>query len=154
MAKADDKENEALIKRTDALLKKHRPRSGPNFAGSPAPTLDIPVLTEVVSADAARAPTAAQIDAEALAARLHEDVLRGLQPQINALLDARLTQTLADLLEQVLHGLEAELKVALRAMVRDAVAAAIDREIIRLAQAQNVVPVAGTPAPPKPPAKR
>ena len=122
--------------------------------GSPAPTLDIPVLTEVVSADTARAPSAAQVDAEALAARLHEDVLRGLQPQINALLDARLTQTLADLLEQVLHGLEAELKVALRAMVRDAVAAAIDREIIRLAQAQNVVPATGTPAPPKAPVKR
>jgi hypothetical protein len=42
----------------------------------------------------------------------------------------------------------------LRAMVRDAVAAAIDREIIRLAQAQNVVPAAATQVPPKPPVKR
>jgi hypothetical protein len=130
----------ALIGRTDALLKKHRPR--PSFAGSPAPGPEIPVLTDVVepgaspragpAADAGTAEPAA-IDLEALALRLHEDVLRGLQPQIESLLDARLAQTLADLLEQVLHGMEAELKLSLRAMVRDAVAAAIDREILRIA---------------------
>jgi hypothetical protein len=136
---AEEDGADALIGRTDALLKKHRPR--PSFAGSPAPALDIPVLTEIVEPDAVPRPgpaadvgdgTFAQVDVEALALRLHEDVLRSLQPQIESLLDARLAQTLADLLEQVLRGMEAELKISLRAMVRDAVAAAIDREVLRI----------------------
>ena len=135
----EDDGTDALIGRTDALLKKHRPR--PSFAGSVTPALDIPVLTEIVEPGAVRPPAAsaatgdespAATDIEALALRLHEDVLRSLQPQIESLLDARLAQTLADLLEQVLRGMEAELKVSLRAMVRDAVAAAIDREILRI----------------------
>ena len=128
---AEDDAAEALIGRTDALLKRHRAR--PSFAGSPAPAaLDIPVLTDVVEPGTAVGAGEAP-DLEALARRLHEEVLRNLQPQIEALLDARLAQTLADLLEQVLRGMEAELKVALRAMVRDAVAAAIDREMLRVA---------------------
>jgi len=147
MAKSrDDDDSEGLIDRTDALLKKHRPK--PKFAGSPAPVLDIPVLTEVVDAAPVKTATSASApDVEQLVLRLHEDVLRGLQPQINALLDARLAQTLGDLLEQVLRGMEAELKVAVRAMVRDAVAAAIDREVLRLTQAP-------APATPATPAKR
>ena len=136
---AEEDGADALIGRTDALLKKHRAR--PSFAGSPAPALDIPVLTEIVDPDVVARPgppadagdgTPSKVDVEALALRLHEDVLRSLQPQIESLLDARLAQTLADLLEQVLRGMEAELKVSLRAMVRDAVAAAIDREILRI----------------------
>lgn len=123
-------ESEALIGRTDALLKKHRARPNPKFAGTPVQNLDIPVLTEVVAdAAAAKAP---QRDPEALAQRLQEDVLRSLQPQIESLLDAQLHQTLSDLLEQVRHGMEAELKLSLRTMVRDAIAAAIDRELLRL----------------------
>jgi hypothetical protein len=42
-----------------------------------------------------------------------------------------LAQTLTDLLDQVRAGMEAELKLAVRAMVRDAVFAAIDRELLR-----------------------
>jgi hypothetical protein len=122
-------DGDALIGRTDALLKKHRPRTNPKFAGTPVQNLDIPVLTEVVDhAPAEVSPPSL----DELAQRLQAEVLRSLQPQIDTLLDARLAQTLADLLEQVRHGMEAELKVSLRAMVRDAVAAAIDREILRL----------------------
>jgi hypothetical protein len=153
MAKTDDDDGDALIDRTNALLKKHRPK--PKFAGSPTPVLDIPVLTEVVNAGQARpAASPAATDTEQLALRLHEEVLRGLQPQINALLDARLAQTLGDLLEQVLRGLEAELKVAVRAMVRDAVAAAIDREVLRLAQAPATPAAPTTAARPVPPGTR
>jgi hypothetical protein len=125
-------DGEAVIGRTDALLKKHRPRANPKFAGTPVQNLDIPVLTEVVEAAPAEAPAAA----DELTQRLQAEVLRNLQPQIESLLDARLAQTLASLLEQVRHGMEAELKVSLRATVRDAVAAAIDREILRLTSAK------------------
>jgi hypothetical protein len=122
-------EGEALIGRTDALLKKHRVRPKPKSTGAPVENLDIPVLTEVVeTAPAETAPP----DIDELAQRLHQEVLQSLQPQIESLLDARLAQTLADLLEQVRHGMEAELKISLRAMVRDAVAAAIDREMLRI----------------------
>jgi hypothetical protein len=126
-------EGEALIGRTDALLKKHRTRPKPKTTGAPVENLDIPVLTEVVETARAEAPTSV----DELAQRLHQDVLKSLQPQIESLLDARLAQTLADLLEQVLHGMEAELKISLRAMVRDAVAAAIDREVLRLSAAKK-----------------
>jgi hypothetical protein len=126
-------EGEALIGRTDALLKKHRTRPKPKTTGAPVENLDIPVLTEVVDTVPAEAPTSV----DELAQRLHQDVLKSLQPQIESLLDARLAQTLADLLEQVLHGMEAELKISLRAMVRDAVAAAIDREVLRLSAAKT-----------------
>ena len=150
MAKKDSKaappegDAGALIGRTDALLRKHRPRANPSFAGTqPAPSLDIPVLTDVVDAQASpQHADTRDLDIDAFARRLQEDVLRGLQPQIESLLDARLTQTLGDLLEQVLRGMEAELKVSLRAMVRDAVAAAIDRELLRI-----------TAEEPEPPAK-
>jgi hypothetical protein len=125
-------DGEAVIGRTDALLKKHRPRANPKFAGTPVQNLDIPVLTEVVEAPAEDAATGT----DELVQRLQAEVLRNLQPQIESLLDARLAQTLASLLEQVRHGMEAELKVSLRATVRDAVAAAIDREILRLTAAR------------------
>ncbi len=122
-------EGEALIGRTDALLKKHRARPQPKVAGTTVQNLDIPVLTEVVDA---APPAVAAPDTDELAQRVQKNVLCNLQPQIESLLDARLAQKVAELLEQVRHGMEAELKVALRAMVRDAVAAAIDREILRL----------------------
>jgi hypothetical protein len=126
-------DGEAVIGRTDALLKKHRPRANPKFAGTPVQNLDIPVLTEVVEATPAEA---AASSTDELMQRLQAEVLRNLQPQIESLLDARLAQTLASLLEQVRHGMEAELKVSLRATVRDAVAAAIDREILRITAAK------------------
>jgi hypothetical protein len=129
-------DGEAVIGRTDALLKKHRPRANPKFAGTPVQNLDIPVLTEVVEAPAEDTAPAA----DELVQRLQAEVLRNLQPQIETLLDARLAQTLASLLEQVRHGMEAELKVSLRATVRDAVAAAIDREILRLTAAKKAKP--------------
>jgi hypothetical protein len=133
----DKDESDALIGRTDALLKKHRPRPSPKFAGTPVQNLDIPVLTEIVEEVPAATPAP---DGEDLAQRLHHQVLKNLQPQIESLVDARLTQTLADLLEQVLHGMEAELKLALRAMVRDAVAAAIDRELLRVTAVTEAKP--------------
>ena len=140
-----DSDAEALIGRTEALLKKHRPRQDPNFAGSPAPSLDIPVLTEVVDAQPPPAAPAPAPDLDALTQHLHQEVLRGLQPQIDSLIDARLTQTLGALLEQVRHGMEAELKLSLRAMVRDAVAAAADRELLRMTAPP--VPTVSVPAP-------
>jgi hypothetical protein len=161
-----DSDAEALIGRTEALLKKHRPRANPNFAGSPAPSLDIPVLTEVVDAQPPPAAPAPPPDLDALTQHLHQEVLRGLQPQIDSLIDARLTQTLGALLEQVRHGMEAELKLSLRAMVRDAVAAAADRELLRMTAppapviavpppqpvSQAAAKVAAPPARPAPPA--
>lgn len=154
MAKSDsDDEARALIGRTDALLKKHRPRAHANFAGTPIADLDIPVLTEIVEpavSSQAAAPAASQLDTERLALHLHQEVLRSLQPQIESLLDQRLGQTLSLLLEQVLHGMEAELKVSLRAMVRDAVAAAVDREVLRITAGNPDSPA----APPSGPARR
>lgn len=120
-------EGEALIGRTDALMKKHRARPKSKTAEAPVQNLDIPVLTEVV--DAHPPP---QLTVDEVVARLQHDILVNLQPDIESLLDERLAKTLINLLDQVRHGMEAELKIAVRAMVREAVFAAIDRELLRM----------------------
>jgi hypothetical protein len=121
-------EGEALIGRTDALMKKHRARPKPKATDAPVQNLDVPVLTEVVDA---HPPAPAPLTVDEVVARLQHDILLNLQPDIESLLEERLAQTLSDLLDQVRAGMEAELKLAVRAMVRDAVFAAIDRELLR-----------------------
>jgi hypothetical protein len=121
-------EGEALIGRTDALMKKHRARPKPKSAEAPVQNLDVPVLTEVVDA---HPPAPPPLTVDEVVARLQHDILVNLQPDIESLLEERLSQTLTNLLDQVRAGMEAELKLAVRAMVRDAVFAAIDRELLR-----------------------
>ena len=69
---------------------------------------------------------------EELSVRIHSRVLDGLTARIDPIVEARLKESLADLLEQVLAGMTAELKVTARRIVRDAVAQAVAAELAQL----------------------
>ena len=98
-------------------------------AGHPDPDEDIPVLTEVVDPDELPAAPDEDLRGDALVLQIEGAVMEKLMVELDRALDQRLGRTIADLLEQVLHGLRAELSVSVRRMVREAVAAAIAKEI-------------------------
>jgi hypothetical protein len=66
---------------------------------------------------------------EELAGRVHAAVLEGLLARIEPMVEARLKESIADLLEKVLANMTAELRVSARNIVRDAVARGVVDEI-------------------------
>jgi hypothetical protein len=151
----EDPESNPLVQRVDALLRRHQEQTAAQRAavaeGPPDPVPaappaalvedDFPVLTEIVdpalaahslpvlAPAAAPAPQPEAADPEQVAALLEATVLDKLLPEIERTLDQRLARNISDLLEQVLHGLRAELSVSVRQMVREAVSAAVAREL-------------------------
>jgi len=126
-------EPDDLLSKADALMARHRqPRTA---ADSYA---EIPVLDEVV--DMPRESDELQVLAElfgrasddeerteALAAGIRASLLAALQPQIDSLIEERLREGLAPLLEK-LFG---DLQLVARATLSDAINAAVEQELER-----------------------
>lgn len=132
MAEPDD-----LLGKADALMARHHPGRAPaaryaeipvldEVVESSSPEDDLPLLTEYV--------TSAPLDEEqlkALAASVRESLLAGLQPEIAALIDERLKDSLAPLVERLFDQLRSELRQAARETLAEAINIALEREIGR-----------------------
>lgn len=98
--------------------------------GEPVPAPaddDIPILTEIVDAQAWPAPGPA--DLESLGARIGAEVLEKLLAEFDSALDRELGRRIGELLERSVDGLRAELSASARRLLRDAVAAAVARAL-------------------------
>jgi hypothetical protein len=126
-------EPEDLLGKADALMARHRP--GRTAA---EPYAEIPVLDEVVDLTPARdkSPVLNELvrpvpldeeRAGALAASVRASVLAALQPEIDSLIEERLKEGLAPLLE-TLFG---ELQLIARETMNDAINTAIEQELER-----------------------
>lgn len=126
-------EPEDLLSKADALMARHRPAR----AGA-APYAEIPVLDEVVDlppasgdlpsvAEPAGPPFPDGERTEALAANIRASLLAALQPEIDSLIEERLKEGLAPLLE----SLFGDLQVLARASLSDAIKAAVEQEFER-----------------------
>jgi hypothetical protein len=132
MAEPDD-----LLGKADALMARHHPGRAPSAQYAEIPVLDevveprpdnddLPLLTEcIVSAP----PDEAQL--KALAASIRESLLAALQPEINALIDARLKADLAPLVERLFDQLRGELQQVARETLVDAIQTAVEQEVER-----------------------
>jgi len=111
-----------LIRRVDALLRRHQ--------DAPKPEEDVPVLTEIVDPQAARpARGVDRATVEALAEELENAVLLRLAPELDRVFEERLAGTLGDMLEQVLNGMRAELAASVHLMVREAIAVSVSQAL-------------------------
>jgi hypothetical protein len=126
-------EPEDLLSKADALMARHRP---PRTAAESY--AEIPVLDEVV--DLPRESDELQVltelfgrasddeeRTEALAAGIRASLLAALQPEIDTLIEERLKEGLAPLLER-LFG---DLQLVARATLSDAINAAVEQELER-----------------------
>ena len=110
--------DDPLVKRVDALMRRE-----------PTGAKDVPVLTEVVSEE--RAPRSA-VDTnalEALARELERAVLERLAPEIERQIEERVARTLSSALGKELEGMRSTLQVSVTQMVREAVAASVQRAL-------------------------
>ena len=132
MVKPDD-----LLDKADALMARHRP---PRAAAEPSPDIpvlnevvelphegdDVPVLTELVL------PAAAEQERfDALVANIRAALLAELQPEIDALVNARLKDGLAPLVERILHEVRGDLQLTKPDTLGDAIRAAVDQALER-----------------------
>jgi len=147
-------EPEDLLSKADALMARHRPgRTG----GGPYPEIpvldevvdfsaevdDVPVLTELVEVDrelserepAAPEPVEPGPQHEEQLAQLAESMratlLAELQPEIDVLIEERLKEGLAPLVEKLFEDLRGELQSISRQTLSDAVHTAVARELER-----------------------
>jgi len=132
MAEPDD-----LLGKADALMARHHPGRAPA-----AQYAEIPVLEEVVDLAPENGeppllteylvhapPDEEQI--KALAADMRASLLAGLQPEIDALIDEHLKQSLSPLVERMFDELRGELQRIAREILGDAIGAAVEQEISR-----------------------
>ena len=118
-------EQNPLVERVDALLRRHQNGNG---AAPARADDDVPVLTEVVDPEARAAAAAQQVDdklVEAFASELETAVLLRLAPELDRLFEERLAGRLGGILEQVLNEMRAELSANVHQMVREAIAASV-----------------------------
>jgi hypothetical protein len=132
MADPDD-----LLSKADALMARHHPERAQAAHYAEIPVLeevvdfapeggDLPLLTEyVVHAP----PDAEQI--KALAANMRESLLAALQPEIDALIDERLKQSLSPLIERMFNELRGELQLIAHEILGQAIHTAVEQEIDR-----------------------
>jgi len=132
MAEPDD-----LLSKADALMARHHPGRPPAAQYAEIPILEEivnlapeddepPLLTEyVVHAP----PDEEQI--KALAADMRASLLAGLQPEIDALIDEHLKQSLSPLVERMFDELRGELQLIAREILGDAIRTAVEQEIDR-----------------------
>ncbi len=130
-------EPEDLLGKADALMARHRPSRTAAEPYAEIPVLDEvveippdgddpPVLTELVLS----AP-AEEEQINALAASIRASLLAGLQPEIDALIEERLKQALAPLVERLFNDLRGDLQLIAREILSDAIGTAVEREIER-----------------------
>ena len=130
-------EPEDLLSKADALMARHRPART-----AAEPHAEIPVLNEVVNlpreSDDLRLLTElvgpASLDkeqTEALAASIRASLLAGLQPEIDTLIEERLKEGLALLVERLFDELRGDLQLTAREILSDAVNTAVEQELDR-----------------------
>jgi hypothetical protein len=130
-------EPDDLLSKADALMARHHPGRAPtaNYAEIPvldeivdfAPEADdLPLLTETV---APAPPDEEQI--KALAASIRTSLLAGLQPEIDALIDERLNESLSPLIERMFDELRGDLQLIAREILGDAIHIAVEQELER-----------------------
>jgi len=110
-----------LVKRVDALLRRHR-----DPAANPA---DVPVLTEVVEEEAARRHTVDAEALEALARELERAVMARLGPEVDRVIQEKLSRVLSGMVGKSVEGVRYELTQSVTQMVREAVAASVARAL-------------------------
>ena len=86
---------------------------------------DVPVLTEVVSEDAAPRRAVDGAALEALARELERAVLERLGPEVHRVIEEKIAHKLNTVLGQALDGVRADLTISVIQMVREAVAASV-----------------------------
>jgi hypothetical protein len=130
-------EPDDLLSKADALMARHHPGRVPAAPYAEIPVLDevveflpasddLPLLTEYV------AP--APVDEEqikALAASIRASLLAALQPEIDALIDERLRDGLAPLVETMIDDLRGNLQMMAHEILGDAIHTAVERELER-----------------------
>lgn len=132
MAEPDD-----LLGKADALMARHHPGRAPAAQYAEIPVLDevieprpdeddLPLLTEFIV-------SAPQDEAQfkALAASLRVSLLAALQPEIDALIDERLKEGLAPLVERMFDQLRGELHQVARETLVEAIRTAVEQELER-----------------------
>jgi len=128
-----------LLGKADALMARHHP------GRAPAALAEIPVLDEVVDFMAAgdHLPLLTEYvvpvpldeeQTEALAASIRAAVLAQLQPRIDALVEERLKDDLAPLVERMFNDLRGSLQLLSRDILEDAIHGAVERELDRRRQ--------------------
>jgi hypothetical protein len=116
-----ERRSNPLGKSVDALLRRHRDPA--------ARASDVPVLTEVVD-DEARRPAVAPEALEALAHELERAVLARLGPEVERVMEQKLSRVLSSsLVGQSVDGMRAELTQSVTQLVREAVAASVARAL-------------------------
>ena len=130
-------EPDDLLSKADALMARHHPGRAPAAQYAEIPVLDevvdlapeaddLPLLTEYVLP---AAPDEEQI--RALADGIRSSLLAGLQPEIDALIDERLKQSLSPLIERMFEELRGDLQLIARELLGDAIRAAVEQELDR-----------------------
>jgi hypothetical protein len=130
-------EPDDLLGKADALMARHHPGRPAALRNPEIPVLeevvdyppgggDLPVLTEYVMT---APPDEEQI--EALAAGIRGGLLAELQPAIDALIEERLRECLAPLIEGVFDELRGKLQLTAREILDDALHTALERELRR-----------------------
>ncbi len=128
-------EPDDLLSKADALMARHHPGRVPAAPYAEIPVLeevvdfppqsdDLPLLTEYV----VPAPVDEE-QIEALAASLRGSLLAALQPEIDVLIDERLKDALAPLVETMFDELRANLQMIAREILADAIHAAVEQEL-------------------------
>ncbi len=136
MAEPDD-----LLGKADALMARHHPGRAQAAPYAEIPVLDevvdhlpasddLPLLTEYVVLPA----PLDEEQTEALAASVRAAVLAELQPGIDALIDERLKDGLAPLIETLFEDLRGKLQLVAREVLSDAIRAAVEQELARRKQ--------------------
>ena len=132
MADPDD-----LLIKADALMARNHPGRAPATPYAEIPLLeevvdfhpgidDLPLLTEYV---VTKPLDDEQI--EALAASIRASLLADLPAKIDALIEQRLRDELAPMVERVFDGLRGELQLLAREILDDTVHAAVEEELDR-----------------------
>ena len=126
-------EPEDLLSKADALMARHRPARAGDTPYAEIPVLDDvvdpPHASEVLRAPADRVGPASPDEqrTEALAASIRASLLAALQPEIDSLIEQRLKEGLAPLLE----SLFGDLQVIARETLGEAIKEAVEKELER-----------------------
>lgn len=130
-------EPDDLLGKADALMARHHPGRPAGMRIPEIPVLeeavdfptgggDLPVLTEYV----VTAPPDEE-EIEALAANIRAGLLAELQPEIDALIEDRLRESLSPLIESVFDDLRGRLQLSAREILDDALHTALEKELRR-----------------------
>jgi len=139
MATDDDSDDllgraDEVLGKADALLARHRASGSQR---GPAPPLDFPLLTDVVSQappDIASTPAAPEVDVAALERELRLQLLDLLGPELERLVEARVHGRVSAKVAEIMQRAGAELESEVRRAVRDALAQVVRNEVERLKQ--------------------